>query len=116
MAQGVKWLFHSGKPKDPWQGVKTMGGLHSNSSFPRNPAEVCVNVAEDLNNFYSTFDHCDYTQEREELSAELIHQLQSAENLQLSPMDVERTLEQLKPNRAPVPDQLRWHVLMVCCS
>ncbi|KAK7915928.1 hypothetical protein WMY93_011689 [Mugilogobius chulae] len=111
----VERLFQNGKPKDAWQGVKTLAGLPASSSPSGLPAEVSFRMAEELNNFYCRFDQCDYTQEREELSSELLS-IQTTDNLQLQPEDVELILRRTKPSKAPGPDQICGCLLKVCSS
>ncbi|KAK7939950.1 hypothetical protein WMY93_003276 [Mugilogobius chulae] len=111
----VERLFQNGKPKDAWQGVKTLAGLPASSSPSGLPAEVSFRMAEELNNFYCRFDQCDYTQEREELSSELLS-IQTTDNLQLQPEDVELILRRTKPSKAPGPDQICGRLLKVCSS
>lgn len=80
----VEKLFRQGKARDAWRGVKTLADLPNNNSASLNTrTKNSVNMAEGLNQFYSRFDHSDYSWEREELIAELTPRLPTQVNQEL---------------------------------
>lgn len=96
----VEKLFLEGKPRDAWQGVKTLAGLpNNNSAPPTTGGKDCVDMAEDRNQFYCRFEKLDYTQEREKLTEELTARMPGHVNRELQQTEVEFVLRRMRPNK-----------------
>ena len=113
----VEKLFLEGNPRDAWQGVKTLAGLPiNNSALPTTGAKDCIDMAENLNQFYCRFEKLDQTQEREKLMEELTARIPGYVNRELQQAEVELVLRRMKPNKAPGPDQICGRLLKACSN
>ncbi len=73
-------------------------------------------MAENLNNFYCTFNQQNFTLEWEELISDLATMSFTTANLELQPGEAEQVLKRINPNKAPGPDQICGHLLKACLS
>lgn len=110
----VERLFQEGKARDAWKGVKTLAGLSNNRPPSYLRPEECVEFAESLNSFYCRFDKHNFTQEREEMTTNLLSKALTNNNIQFYPRDVERVFGRINPNKAPGPDNISGRLLKVC--
>ncbi|CAL8395115.1 unnamed protein product [Boreogadus saida] len=85
-------------------------------ALPTTGAKDCIDMAENLNQFYCRFEKLDHTQEREKLMEELTARIPGYVNRELQQAEVELVLRRIRPNEAPGPDQICGHLLKACSN